>query len=180
MTSVQDYILKNRDMFELVQDVRDNPSGTSTSRNGEHTMLNYGKILDDMINYLEGFQSYKRSGEKKYKHKVITSTYGFYNAMFTSDKYRKNITLSEFASNNFKFVEKSKKLNTLIKQMRKSVDNEVLNVARISENQYKKLAKVNRDDMKIYLWLVKGKSISDDLREFYSDNTSPVMHKIKK
>ena len=100
--------------------------------------------------------------------------------MFTSDKYRKNITLSEFASNNFKFVEKSKKFNTLIKQMRKSVDNEVLNVARISENQYKKLAKVNRDDMKIYLWLVKGKSISDDLREFYSDNTSPVMHKIKK
>ena len=178
--AVQDYVMKNRDLFESVQNVKNNISGTP--RAGEHTILNYNKILDEMIKYLHGFHDYKTSGNQQYKHKVIKSTYAFYNNMFdhTNKKYRKKIILSEFPNINYQFIAKSKDLNHVIRKMKSSVDNEVLNLARITEGQYKKLAKVNKDDMNIYLWLVQNASISAELRSFYQDDSTPVMHKIKK
>ena len=173
--AVQDYVLKNRDLFTAVQDSSHRNQGNS--RIGEHTILNYTKILDEMIKYLKGYREYKSSGEKTYKHKVLESTYTFYNKMFESDKYRKKIAISEFPDLNYKFIERSKELNAFIRAMKKSVDNETLNVARVTEKQYKKLAKVNHDDMMIYMWLTTNQSISSELRVYYNDPTTPVMHK---
>ena len=174
--AVQDYVLKNRDLFTAIQDM--SHSNMGTSRLGEHSVLNYTKILEEMIKYLKGYREYKSSGEKTYKHKVLESTYAFYNKMFESDKYRKKISLSEFPELNYKFIEKSKELNAFIRQMKKSVDNETLNVARVTEKQYKKLAKVNHDDMLLYMWLTSNRSISQELRVYYNDPTTPVMHKV--
>ena len=179
-TEVRDYILKNREMFEDVQDARKKNSGTS--RVGEHSVLNYPKILDDMIKYLKGFKDYKGSGSKTYKHRVIQSTYNFYNSMFDSNengKYRKKITLSEFPNMNYKFIEKSKELHQLIQDMKKSVDNETLNLVRVTEKQYKKIAKVNRDDMVLYMWLASDLVCPANVRSFYGDPSTPVMHKTK-
>jgi hypothetical protein len=172
---IQDYVLKNRDLFTAVQDMGHRNVGTS--RLGEHTILNYTKILDEMIKYIKGYREYKSSGEKNYKHKVLDSTYTFYNKMFESDKYRKNISLSDFPDMNYKFIERSKELNAYIRKMKQSVDNETLNMARVTEKQYKKLAKVNHDDMLIYMWLMHNQSISPELRSYYNDPTTPVMHK---
>lgn len=176
--AVQDYVLKNRDLFTAVHDT--SRSNQGTSRLGNHSILNYPKILDEMIKYLKGYREYKSSGEKTYKHKVLESTYTFYNKMFESDKYRKKITLSDFPELNYKFIERSKELNAFIRAMKKSVDNETLNIARVTEKQYKKLAKVNHDDMLLYMWLTCNQSISPELRAYYNDPTTPVMHKVNK
>lgn len=173
--AIQDYVLKNRDLFTSVQDAyRDNDG---SSRFGTHTVLNYTKILDEMLKYIKTYREYKSSGENTYKHKVLDSTYTFYNKMFESEKYRKKIALSEFHKLNYQFIERSKELNAFLKKMKSSVDNETLNMVRVTERQYKKLSKVNHDDMLIYLWLTKNQSISPDLRAYYNDPTTPVMHK---
>lgn len=179
--AVQDYVLKNRDLFEDVQNSKAKAS-TSSARSGpgEHSILNYTKILEEMVKFLKGFHDYKQSGDKKYTNKVLQSTYSFYNNMFKDPKYRKKISLSEFPQMNYKFIEKSKELNTIIRSMKKSVDNEVLNLAKVTENQYKKLAKVNHDDMKLYLWLTSNLTISAELRSYYGDHSTPVMHKVRK
>ena len=57
---------------------------------------------------------------------------------------------------------------------------------RLTNNQYKKLAKVCRDDMKIYLWLTTSGSkffayhLDETTRSAYSDKKAPVMHKYVK
>lgn len=179
--AIQDYILQNRDLFEGVQNSKSS-SVSASPRNGpgKHYVLNYLKILDEMIKYLKGYHDYKKAGDKKYISKILQSTYSFYDKMFKDPKYRKEITLSEFPQINYKFIEKSKELNSLIRGMKKSIDNEVLNLAKVTENQYKKLAKVNRDDMKIYLWLTTNSQISGELRAFYGDFSTPVMHKVRR
>lgn len=173
-TEIQAYVMKARDLFE---DVQSTEGSTSYTRAGQQSILNYEKILDDMMMYLKGYQKYHESKNNSYRHKVIQQTYTFYNNMFKDPKYRKKIALSNFPQNNYKFIQKSKELNTVIKNMKRSVDNETLNLARVTENQYKKIAKVNKDDMNIYLWLHKGQSVSSELRSFYGDRTTPVMHK---
>lgn len=180
-SEVREYIMKNRDIFEDVQKARHENSGTS--RVGEHSILNYPKMIEDMVRYVEGFKKYKNDGNKEYKHKVLQSTYNFYNGMFSGDEksdYRKKISLSEFPNLNYKFIEKSKKLHQLIQELKGSIDNETLNLITVTEKQYKKIAKVNKDDMKIYMWLSANMSISAELRTFYEDPRTPVMHKVKK
>ena len=78
------------------------------------------------------------------------------------------------------FVIKSKEFINVINTMKKSVDNETLSLARIADNQFKKLAKVHEDDMKLYMWLAADISIPADLRVNYNDQQTPVMHKYKK
>jgi hypothetical protein len=97
-----------------------------------------------------------------------------------NNKYRKTITISEFPNMNYKFIEKTKDLNKLIMQMKTSVDNQTLNMAKITESQYKKLAKVNHDDMLLYMWLTNDVNCPSNLRAFYGDKSTPVMHKIEK
>lgn len=177
-TEIKDYIMKNRNIFEDVQNSRKENSGSS--RVGEHSILNYPKIMDDIIKYMQGFKKYKDSGDSSYKHKVIQSTYTFYNKMFDADsnsKYRKNITLSEFPNMNYKFIEKSKELHQLLKELKGSIDNETVNMITVTERQYRKIAKVNKDDMRLYLWLSSNATISTDIRTYYNDPKTPVMHK---
>ena len=83
-TEVKDYIMKNRDIFEDVQNARKVNSGSP--RVGEHSVLNYPKIMDEIIKYVEGFKKYKDDGDKSYKHRVLNSTYTFYNNMFDGDE----------------------------------------------------------------------------------------------
>lgn len=179
-TEVKDYIMKNRDIFEDVQNARKVNSGSP--RVGEHSVLNYPKIMDEIIKYVEGFKKYKDDGDKSYKHRVLNSTYTFYNNMFDGDersKYRKIITLSEFPNMNYKFIEKSKILHRLLKELKGSVDNETLNLITVTEKQYKKIAKVNKDDMQLYLWLSSNLACSSEIRTYYGDPKTPVMHKKK-
>lgn len=180
-SEVREYIMKNRDIFEDVQKAHHENSGTP--RVGEHSILNYPKMIEDIIRYVEGFKKYKNDGNNEYKHKVLQSTYTFYNNMFSSSEqssYRKRISLSEFPNLNYKFIEKSKKLHQLIQELKGSIDNETLNLITVTEKQYKKIAKVNKDDMKIYMWLSANMSIPAELRSFYEDPNTPVMHKVKR
>lgn len=181
MTEVKEYIMKNRNIFEDVQKAHRENSGTT--RVGEHTILNYPKMVEDLTKYVEGFKKYKDSGDSSYKHKVLKSTYNFYNGMFDSSeksKYRKIITLSEFPNLNYKFIEKSKDLHQLLKDLKGSVDNETLNLVNVTEKQYKKIAKVNKDDMILYMWLSANLTCPAELRAYYNDPNTPVMHKRKK
>jgi hypothetical protein len=56
----------------------------------------------------------------------------------------------------------------------------------LTNNQYKKLSRVMKDDMKIYLWLSTSNSklfaysIDNATRSEFSNNNSPVMHKAPK
>ena len=176
----RDYFIKNRDLFSDVQDATSRYG--DHIRLGEHTVLNYSLIISEMTKYLEGYQRYKRDGNNKYKHDVLSSTYAFYDKMFDprSTKYRKKIPLTKFSEMNKEFVTKSKEFISIINTMKKSVDNETLSLAKVSENQFKKLSKVHSDDMKIYMWLVSNISIDPTLRNHYSDTNAPVMHKYKK
>lgn len=176
----RDYFIKNRDLFSDVQDVNSKMNGSISS--GEHSILNYELIISEMTKYLEGYQRYKRDGNDKYKHDVLTSTYQYFDKMFdpNSKKYRKKMSLSKFSDMNKNFVIKTKEFINVINTMKKSVDNETLSLARISENQFKKLSKVHSDDMKLYMWLVANASIPSDLRVNYNDTHTPVMHKLKK
>lgn len=174
-SEIRDYIIKNRDIFMDVQNTSRNNSGNF--RQGTHTILNYPKILDQMLEYVRGFRSYRKGGNDIHKRELLENTYGFYNGMFEKDKWRKKIALSEFNEMNYKFIERSKELNAFLKELKRSVDTQTLQIAKVTERQYKKLAKVNHDDMLIYLWLTKNQSINSDLKAFYNDPTTPVMHK---
>lgn len=176
MSEIKDYILKQKDLFTDVQKTKTDGLASS-SRIGKHSVLNYPKLVEDMIKYLAGFKDYKMKSEKSFKHKVLSSTYSFYNDMFTLDKYRKTISLSEFSELNYKFIEKTKELQSVLSDLSKSVDNEVRNIVEVSEKQYKKIGKVNRDDMLTYMWLVGNVPISQQLKAYYNDPQTPVMHK---
>jgi RNase P/RNase MRP subunit p29 len=78
---------------------------------------------------------------------------------------------------NYKFIEKSKELHQLLKELKGSVDNETVNMITVTERQYRKIAKVNKDDMKLYLWLSSNATIPTDIRTYYNDPKAPVMHK---
>ena len=69
----RDYFIKNRDLFSDVQDATSRYG--DHIRLGEHTVLNYSLIISEMTKYLEGYQRYKRDGNNKYKHDVLSSTY---------------------------------------------------------------------------------------------------------
>ena len=58
-TEIKEYIMKNRDIFEDVQKAHHENSGTP--RVGEHSILNYPKMIEDMTRYVEGFKKYKNS-----------------------------------------------------------------------------------------------------------------------
>ena len=127
----------------------------------QYSILNYDKIINELISYLDGYKKYADEGSDKYKGKVLSISRSFFDKMFSDKEYRKKINLSEFRENNFNYL--------------KRID-----------NQFKKLAKVNRDDMKIYLWIVNADSkffayhLDQATRKAYYDKTSPVMHKVVK
>ena len=150
----------------------------------QYTILDYGKILDDIISFVDGYDEYKKQDNKKYDGKVLSLTRNFYDKMFTEKKYRKKINLEQFREVNLEYLNKTKKLQDIIENYLKDehISNEMHSLLIITNNQYKKLSKVCRDDMKIFLWLTSSNSkfkfnISEDLRKQFSNKSAPVMHK---
>lgn len=175
----------NRRMFE---DVANSYQNIKDSDNVQYTILNYGKILDEMCEFIEGYISYRDKGDNTYAGKVLSTTIYFYNAMFNdTDKYRRRMTLAEMKGINKEFLEQTKRLQSLLEKYSKdkSDDKELSQLLNLTNNQYAKISKVYKDDMKIYLWLTSlnsrflRKSIDVDLRIAFEDKSTPVMHVYK-
>lgn len=155
----------------------------------EYSMLDYEKILDQLIEYINGYLSYSSTDNKQYEGKVLTVTMNFYNTMFTDKKYRRKMELWQMKEIGKKYLEKTKQLQTLMERYLnsdKEISAELNSLLRMTDNQYKKISKVFKDDMKIYLWLSSSNSkyftynISETLRSQFVDKRTPVMHKVNK
>lgn len=154
----------------------------------QYSILNYKKIIDEMISYLDGYKKYAAGDDnKKYEGKVLSISRNFFEKMFSSKDYRKKINISAFREENLDYLKKTKELKGIIESTLKEADKnaELNSLIRMIDNQYKKLAKVNKDDMKIYLWIVNKDSkffsynLDDKTRKAFYDKTTPVIHKVK-
>lgn len=191
--NTQLFVEKHRNMFEDVARQYDDVKDLNGPQ--KYSILNYGKILDMICEYMTGYINYKEKGNNEYSDKVLSQTIYLYNTMFTDKKYRTKIELSQMTDINRSFLEGTKKLQTLLDeqtkllQTKKGPDAEELNkMIMLTNNQYGKLSKVYHDDMSIYLWLISSKSkikflnrynIDSKLRVDFNDKHTPVMHKVK-
>ena len=191
--NTQLFVEKHRNMFEDVARQYDDVKDLNGPQ--KYSILNYGKILDMICEYMTGYINYKEKGNNEYSDKVLSQTIYLYNTMFTDKKYRTKIELSQMTDINRSFLEGTKKLQTLLDEQTKLLqtkegpDAEELNkMLMLTNNQYGKLSKVYHDDMSIYLWLISSKSkikflnrynIDSKLRVDSIDNHTPVMHKVK-
>jgi hypothetical protein len=155
----------------------------------QYSILNYSKIIDQMIEFIDGYKSYADTDDKKYDGKVLSISRNFYDRMFTDkDNYRMKINLEQFKDINKEYLIKTKKLQSLIESYLadKNMTSEMNALITLTNNQYKKLSRVMKDDMKIYLWLSTSNSklfaysIDNATRSEFSNNNSPVMHKAPK
>lgn len=155
----------------------------------QYSILNYGKIIDQMIEFIDGYKSYADTDDKKYDGKVLSISRNFYDRMFTDkDNYRMKINLEQFKDINKEYLIKTKQLQSLIESYLadKNMTSEMNALITLTNNQYKKLSRVMKDDMKIYLWLSTSNSklfaysIDNSTRSEFSNNNSPVMHKAPK
>lgn len=177
--STQSFVIQNKTTFEEINDSFNKAS--ASARIGRQNILNYAKMMNDMIDYIDGYLEYKDSGDDKYRNKVDDSTVAFYNRMFTdAATYRMDIALNEFRDINREYLECTKRLQDKLQELEDCVDIEAKRVLHISDRQYRKIAKVFKDDMQIYLWLACGKSIDNKLKVYYGDITTPVMHSVNR
>lgn len=176
----------NRNLFE---DVAKAHVDAKDMYKVEYSMLDYEKILDQLIEYINGYLSYSSADNKQYEGKVLTVTMNFYNTMFTDKKYRRKMELWQMKEIGKKYLEKTKHLQTLMERYLnsdKEISAELNSLLRMTDNQYKKISKVFKDDIKIYLWLSSSNSkyfaynIPETLRSQFADKRTPVIHKVNK
>jgi hypothetical protein len=173
----------NKNLFEKV--AKDYNKAKDAFRT-QYSILNYDKIIDELISYLDGYKKYNEEGSEKFKGKVLTISRNFFDKMFTDKEYRIKINLSEFRELNLNYLKRTKQLQSIVESTLKDAkaNGELNSLVRMIDNQFKKLAKVNKDDMKIYLWIVNadskvfGFNLDDKTRKAYYDKMSPVMHKV--
>lgn len=184
--STRKCVENNRNLFE---DVAKGFVNAKDMYRTEYSILNYEMILDQMIQFIDGYVEYANDNTKQYEGKVLAVTRNFFNSMFIDKKkYRKKINLDEFVEINKRYLEKTKQLQSIIERYLKdgSISRELDSLLRLTDNQYKKIAKVYRDDMKIYLWLTSSNSkffayhLDESTRSEFSNKNSPVMHKVDK
>ena len=184
--STRKCVENNRNLFE---DVAKGFVNAKDMYRTEYSILNYEMILDQMIQFIDGYVEYANDNTKQYEGKVLAVTRNFFNSMFIDKKkYRKKINLDEFMEINKRYLEKTKQLQSIIERYLKdgSISRELDSLLRLTDNQYKKIAKVYRDDMKIYLWLTSSNSkffayhLDESTRSEFSNKNSPVMHKVDK
>ena len=104
--------------------------------------------------------------------------------MFTNKKkYRRKMYLPEIKDSYADFLRGTKELQTLMESSieRSQSDPEFHMLLTMTNNQYRKLSKVCRDDMQIYLWLCTENlsnqyHISGKLRADFVDDNTPVLH----
>lgn len=152
------------------------------------TMLNYEKIIDEMCQYVQGYVDYKAKGSDKYKGEVMGNTIQFYNRMFTDEKkYRRKMYLADMKDICKGFLEQTKRLQTLMEKYvdESAIDHEMKTLLELTDNQYKKVSKVNKDDIEIYFWLLYDGTYKNhdhkydlptSLRVAFNTPSTPVMH----
>jgi len=184
---IEQIVCEYRTMFEDV--AKTNSRFIRPDDDVMYTSMNYGKILQEMCAFLEGFASYKDEGTDKYDGKLITATKKYYDTMFANtgvnDPYRHQITLADMTSINESFIEGTQRLKVVMESMLEKhpgVDSTAL--ATMTRNQFNKLAKVYHDDMSLYLWLatktsrVNPKCAPVKDRVHFWDTNTPVMHRL--
>lgn len=179
------HVKRSRNLFI---DVSESHNKKYALNKQEYSILNYPRIVKEMYAFIDGYIKCKASGNYKYKDNTFGTTIQFYNNMFIDEKYRKKIHLNEMDSLMKEFLEWTDKLQDLMdKHMNElGIDTEMNTMFQLTNNQYRKLAKVNRDDMEIFLWLVyktevnaNAHDIPGTLRAAFMDENTPVMHEIK-
>lgn len=173
---IKNYIKSEKSTFEEVQDSYKRVN--STEAHGTFTILNYEKILNSMIDYIDGYLKYKEEDDDRFRGKIDESTIAFYNRMFSdTEKYRKKISIAEFRDINREFLKLTKAFQDKLDELDKCIDVEAKRLMHISERQYRKLSKVISDDMKIYLWITCGKNIDSRIKTAFNDADTPVIHR---
>ena len=167
------------------EDFEDVAKSIYTSTNPKkYSMLDYEGIIDKMCKYIEGYVDYKASGDNKFNGKVLSTTRTFYDNMFNDKKYRKVLKLKEIQDSHKQFLISTKKLQFLLEKYidKQDYDYELQQLITMSNNQYKKLSKVYKDDMDIYRWQATLDSklysypIPAATRANFYDINTPVIH----
>ena len=167
------------------EDFEDVAKSIYTSTNPKkYSMLDYEGIIDKMCKYIEGYVDYKASGDNKFNGKVLSTTRTFYDNMFNDKKYRKVLKLKEIQDSHKQFLISTKKLQSLLEKYidKQDYDYELQQLITMSNNQYKKLSKVYKDDMDIYRWQATLDSklysypIPAATRANFYDINTPVIH----
>ena len=76
---IEQIVMEYRTMFE---DVASTVPNIRPNDDVLYSSVDYGKILQSMCQFLEGYMEQRDANDDKYDDKVITSTCNFYNAMF--------------------------------------------------------------------------------------------------
>ena len=181
------YVKNMANKFEEVAESREMPKRDVRI----FTMLNYEKIVDEMYQYVKGYVDYKSKGTDKYKGQVAGQTIQFYNRMFTDDKkYRRKMYLADMKDIVKGFLEKTKLLQEIMEQYvdESAIDPEMKTLLELTDNQFKKVSKVNKDDIEIYMWLMYDGTFKNhdhkydlptSLRVAFNTPSTPVMHLYK-
>lgn len=179
--SMKTFVAENRTLFE---EVAKEYKYDTRKRERKFSQLNYKYIISEMIDFVNGYIEYKEKGGDKYTGKVLGTAKSFYDDMFTNKKkYRKKLYLPDIKNTYTDYLYGTRDLQKLLESNldRSAKDPEFHMLLTMTDNQYRKLSKVCRDDMQIYLWLAtEGTSfeykISGKLRADFVDDNTPVLH----
>lgn len=175
--TISSFVSSNRSLFEDVMNAKGKGSEGPTHNVRTFTILNYDKILTDMCSFITGYTQYKEHGSGKHDRSVLDNSRVFYDGMFSKKEYRKEMILEDFPKISKTYLQKTKQLQDLINKNRQTNDRDFKILLSMSENQYRKIGKVFKDDVRIWFHLKYGNSLSSDLRNKYMDKTTPVIHK---
>lgn len=183
--SMKKFVSSASNLFEDVAKSHENAKDVFKT---EYLILNYGEILDKMAEFVDGYCNYAKDSDKRFDGKVTTISKAFYDKMFTDKKkYRTTINLKDFKNISRAYLLKTKKLQTIMdKCIKENTSAEANAFIRLTNNQYDKLSRVFREDMKIYLWLSSTNSksfaykIDNDTRSKFNSKNTPNMHVYRK
>ena len=82
--NTQLFVEKHRNMFEDVARQYDDVKDLNGPQ--KDSILNYGKILDMICEYMTGYINYKEKGNNEYSDNLLSQTTYLYNTMFTDKK----------------------------------------------------------------------------------------------
>lgn len=177
------FILKAKDTFEDMA-----KCVIRTTNPKKYTMLKYEEILEKMGKYIESYVDYKKTGDEKYRGKVLITTKTFFDNMFIEEnKYRTKLTLKQISKTSEPFLKATKEFQSIMEKYieKQDQDYELQQMLIMANNQYKKLSRVYHDDMKIYMWLAtKDSSIAPtykipaELRTAFYNVSAPVIHPV--
>lgn len=179
--TIQSFVKDNSDLFEKIVLSNDR----KTYNDGDvYNILDYQRILAMIGEYVTGYVAYRDKKEDSFESsKIIEKTKKFYDSLFSESGYRRKFNLPEMPEINKQYLILSNELKKVLVQMIATNDNErdleLETFIQLTSNQYKKLSKVYKDDMKLWLWLSFLCDCSEDLKKAHRNNNTPVIHKEK-